>query len=229
MVQAKLVTESAGKCFCKRVSVGLRSGPEGGPLLRREAESAESSNFLCFRLFVYVEMLPWLNGKPVMRLLQSRPALSDWAQAEWGRHSLVIATRNMLRVALQEPLNMCFVLQSESSIPLYPPTVVYQQLMSEDKSRINACSAEVSTCALLCAPSAAQRHAPECPTLAVPQDMHLRRFTKRMETKHFKVHHWRLSSQWFALKRKHAEVAVADTEINKAFNDHCYPVFEEEG
>ena len=28
---------------------------------------------------------------------------------------------------------------SESCAPLYPPEVVYMQLMSEDKARINAC------------------------------------------------------------------------------------------
>jgi hypothetical protein len=27
----------------------------------------------------------------------------------------------------------------DAGIPLYPPTLVYQQLMGEDKSRVNAC------------------------------------------------------------------------------------------
>lgn len=67
-------------------------------------------------------------------------------QTEWGRWSLVEASRLLLQAALQEPLNQRFILVSESCIPLYPPTTVWQQLLSEDKSRIDACKLEgVST------------------------------------------------------------------------------------
>ena len=48
----------------------------------------------------------------------------------------------LLQAALQEPLNQRFVLVSESCIPLYPPTTIWQQLLSEDKSRIDACKLE---------------------------------------------------------------------------------------
>ena len=61
-------------------------------------------------------------------------------QVEWGRHSLVTATRNMMKLALQEPLNKKLILLSEAGIPLYPPTALYHQLMSEEKSRINSCT-----------------------------------------------------------------------------------------
>ena len=60
-------------------------------------------------------------------------------ETEWGGHSLAEASRRLLRAALQDPLNQRFVLISEDSIPLYPPATIYQQLMLEDKSRINAC------------------------------------------------------------------------------------------
>ena len=45
-----------------------------------------------------------------------------------------------MEMALEEPLNQRFVLLSESDIPLYPPAVVWLQLMSERKSRIHACN-----------------------------------------------------------------------------------------
>ncbi len=61
-------------------------------------------------------------------------------QVEWGRHSLVTATRSMMKLALQEPLNKKLILLSEAGIPLYPPTALYHQLMSEGKSRINSCT-----------------------------------------------------------------------------------------
>ena len=60
-------------------------------------------------------------------------------ETEWGGHSLAEASKRLLRAALQDPLNQRFVLISEDSIPLYPPATIYQQLMLEDKSRINAC------------------------------------------------------------------------------------------
>ena len=40
------------------------------------------------------------------------------------------------------------VMLSEACIPLYPPTLVYQQLISEPLSRINACPNEVTCQAL---------------------------------------------------------------------------------
>lgn len=52
-----------------------------------------------------------------------------------------------MRAALENPLNQKFVLLSESGIPLYPPTTTYQQLLTEPKSRINACRHKVPTSA----------------------------------------------------------------------------------
>ena len=57
----------------------------------------------------------------------------------WGTFALVEATRALMRAGLEDPLNQKFVLLSEAGIPLYPPDLVYVQLMSEDKSRINSC------------------------------------------------------------------------------------------
>lgn len=33
--------------------------------------------------------------------------------------------------------------------------------------------------------------------------------------------HWRKSSQWFALTRKHAELVMQDTELLPIFQQHC--------
>lgn len=58
-------------------------------------------------------------------------------------------------------------------------------------------------------------------------ERHPHRWTNRMETPHMKHDHWRKSSQWFGLKREHAELVMADTEIDTSFHDHCYPTTEE--
>lgn len=57
----------------------------------------------------------------------------------WGEHSTTEAVRNVLKQAILDPLNQRFVLLSETCVPLYPPSTVYQQLMIGSKSRINAC------------------------------------------------------------------------------------------
>lgn len=44
--------------------------------------------------------------------------------------------------ALRNPVNQKFVLISESGIPLYPPQVLYLQLLLETKSRIMACKSD---------------------------------------------------------------------------------------
>lgn len=65
--------------------------------------------------------------------------LPDRITTLWGSIALVEAERRLLRAALHNPLNQFFALLSDTSIPLYPPLVVYQQLLERDMSSINAC------------------------------------------------------------------------------------------
>ncbi len=58
---------------------------------------------------------------------------------EWGQPTLIMAERLLLQKALQDRTNQRFVLLSESCMPLYSPQLIYQQLMGELRSRINAC------------------------------------------------------------------------------------------
>ena len=60
-----------------------------------------------------------------------------------GHQPKTMVTKKLLEIALQEPLNQRFVVLSESSIPIYPPQVIYRQLLSETFSRINACNTKV--------------------------------------------------------------------------------------
>ncbi len=59
---------------------------------------------------------------------------------QWGHHSLVEAERWLLQAALAEPGNQRFMLLCEASVPLYPPHLVWQQLMGEERSRVQACA-----------------------------------------------------------------------------------------
>ena len=61
-------------------------------------------------------------------------------QVRWGEHSMVEALRALLRAALRDPTNQRFQLLCEHTLPLQSPLLVYQQLMGEPRSRVNACS-----------------------------------------------------------------------------------------
>ena len=82
--------------------------------------------------------LTFLAGFPEDSLFHERD-ISERVTVRWGTFALVEATRALMRAGLEDPLNQKFVLLSEAGIPLYPPDLVYVQLMSEDKSRINSC------------------------------------------------------------------------------------------
>ena len=60
-------------------------------------------------------------------------------QIEWGEFTMVLAMRLLLRTALLDPMNQRFMFACEKTLPLYPATLVYQQLMGEGKSRVAAC------------------------------------------------------------------------------------------
>jgi len=49
------------------------------------------------------------------------------------------ASRLLLATALRDPANIRFVLLSDTSIPLVPPGLVWAQLLSEHRSRVDAC------------------------------------------------------------------------------------------
>ena len=58
---------------------------------------------------------------------------------------MVVAMRLLLRAALGDVLNQRFLYACEHTVPLYPPTLVYQQLMGEARSRVNACPEKEKT------------------------------------------------------------------------------------
>ncbi|KAL4537779.1 hypothetical protein Ndes2437B_g08880 [Nannochloris sp. 'desiccata'] len=148
---------------------------------------------------IYIHAPPSFGGY-VPESLWAPYRIYDQIQTRWGDHSLTAATKALLKSAIANPLNQRFVLISESDIPLYDPLTFYMQLMSEEKSRVNACSGGRS-------------------------DMPWR-WSDRMKTEHMNATHWRKSSQWFALQRKHAEIVVNDEEVEDSFKKYCNMAFD---
>ncbi len=70
-------------------------------------------------------------------------------EASWGGFELVDIAKELFRAALTDTANQKMVLLSESCLPLYPATLTYAQLISEPKSRINACRDPVRSPAAL--------------------------------------------------------------------------------
>ena len=64
-------------------------------------------------------------------------------QVEWGEHSVTAAMRLLLAAAVADSDNQRFVFLDETTLPLYPPPLVWAQLMGEAKTRMAAC--EVSS------------------------------------------------------------------------------------
>ena len=55
---------------------------------------------------------------------------------------MVEALRSLLRAALANPGNERFQLLCEHTLPLQSPLLIYQQLLKEPRSRVNACVKE---------------------------------------------------------------------------------------
>ncbi|KAK9845205.1 hypothetical protein WJX81_000030 [Elliptochloris bilobata] len=126
----------------------------------------------------------------------------------WGSFSLAQAVKNMLAAALEEPRNQRFLLLSESCAPLYPPAVVYQQAMYTSKSKINSCTGD-----------------PDWPLDTYRFERPMGPMTAGRLTKDM----WRKSHQWMGLVRKHAQTAVDDVEIARAFEEHCWNGYDPRG
>ena len=115
---------------------------------------------------------------------------------------MVEAERALIRAALADEGNEVLVLLSESCVPLWPAAQVYLQLMSERRSRVNAC-----------------RNASN------PDDSNQRmdyRWQPSMAGAGVTKQAWRKSSQWFSLSRRHAEVVAGDTAVNDVFARECW-------
>ncbi|KDD74315.1 hypothetical protein H632_c1407p0, partial [Helicosporidium sp. ATCC 50920] len=120
----------------------------------------------------------------------------------WGTQSLVDATKVLLRAALRNPRNAKLVLLSETTTPLYPPSVLYRQLLLEPLSRLNACAR---------------------PNWYRAADQ---RWVPALESAELRLEHWRKSSQWFALTRRHAAAITADRAVERQFRSHCRIAYE---
>lgn len=120
--------------------------------------------------------------------------IKDRVNVTWGQWSVAEAEKRLYTAALKDGRNQRFILLSESCMPLYPPHILWAQVMSEQRSRVRACSYK-------------QEPLPWYVPNAFPTAFNTL---------------WRKSSQWKMLLRQHAELVAADEMIWKIFIRACY-------
>ncbi|CAH9081605.1 unnamed protein product [Cuscuta epithymum] len=111
----------------------------------------------------------------------------------WGESSMIEAERLLLAAALEDPANQRFVLLSDSCVPLYNFSYVYNYLMSSPKSFVDS---------FLDVSGKDNRYNPKMKPY-IPKSK------------------WRKGSQWIALVREHAEIVADDKIVLPVFRKYC--------
>ncbi|XP_057961998.1 glycosyltransferase BC10 isoform X2 [Malania oleifera] len=117
--------------------------------------------------------------------------LSNSIKVEWGESSMIEAERLLFEAALDDPANQRFVLLSDSCVPLYTFSYVYNHLMASPRSFVDS-FIDVN----------GDRYNPKMSPI-IPKGK------------------WRKGSQWVTLVRSDAEVVVDDGIIFPVFQKFC--------
>lgn len=153
---------------------------------------------ILFSLYVHVPP----GGEKYLDPFFRKYLISRQVKVEWGEHSMVYATRELLWFAFKDPLNTRFVLLSESDIPLYGPLQMYHQLQSEDKSRVDASEMWQT-------------------------DKYRWNFRFMCGNPPIREKDWRKSSQWFTLIRDHAYTILTDVGVYRSFERFCTSFYDD--
>jgi hypothetical protein len=175
-------------------------------------------------------------GFPVNSVFHGREIPREFrVRTVWGTHTIIDATRALLAAALTNPRAEKFVLMSESDVPLYSPMALYTQMMSETRSRVNACNNTGGDSAIEDQVMLEQekkqdektvfsrRLKPVPPLRGRPDWNHNDGYRLRddMIAEGLTLSTWRKSWQWIALTRRHAELAVEDIDVDATFRATC--------
>ncbi|KAJ4976020.1 hypothetical protein NE237_001126 [Protea cynaroides] len=117
--------------------------------------------------------------------------LSASVKVMWGESSMIEAERLLLGTALRDPANQRFILLSDSCVPLYNFSYIYNYVMSSPRSFVDSFLDTNSG-----------RYNPKMSPV-IPKDK------------------WRKGSQWITLVRRDAWIVVDDDLIFPAFKRFC--------
>ncbi|KAK4277358.1 hypothetical protein QN277_015370 [Acacia crassicarpa] len=147
------------------------------------------------RYSIYVHSLPSFEAKfPSSSVFHNRQIPSQIS--EWGRMSMCDAERRLLANALLDMSNERFVLLSESCIPVYSFSVIYNYIRRSKYSFMGA--------------------------FDDPGPFGRGRYDEHMSPD-VKITDWRKGSQWFEVNRRLAISIVEDTKFYPKFEQYCRP------
>lgn len=144
---------------------------------------------------IYVHTQPFFNATyPTESVFHGRRIPSK--VVVWGKFNMVEAERRLLANALLDFSNQRFVLLSESCIPLFNFTTVYNYLMNSTKSFVESYD--------LWGPVGKGRYNRRMnPTVTVEQ--------------------WKKGAQWFEMDRELAIEGISDRKFAPLFKRYCKP------
>ncbi|CAL1405521.1 unnamed protein product [Linum trigynum] len=145
---------------------------------------------------IYIHSLPSYDNAtadfPVGSVFYGRRIPSK--DVQWGKSSMVGAERRLLANALLDFSNERFVLLSESCIPLYNFTTIYNHLINSPESHVEVYDQ--------LGPVGRGRYNPAMDPV-------------------IKLAHWRKGSQWFEMDRRLAVEVVSDRTYFPTFEKFC--------
>ncbi|PWA59300.1 Glycosyl transferase, family 14 [Artemisia annua] len=115
---------------------------------------------------------------------------------QWGKPSMIDAERRLLANALLDLHNQRFILVSETCIPLFNFTTIYNYLMKANQSFLNS--------------------------FDDPRKIGRGRYNKRMSPT-ITLQDWRKGSQWFEVNRQLGIEIISDKMYYNIFRNHCLP------
>ncbi|OIV89984.1 hypothetical protein TanjilG_00362 [Lupinus angustifolius] len=144
---------------------------------------------------IYIHSLPSYKARfPPSSVFYNRQIPSQ--VSEWGRMSMCDAERRLLANALLDISNEWFILLSESCIPLYKFSFIYNYIMKSKYSFVGAFDDH--------GPYGRGRYKSNMAPLV-------------------NITEWRKGSQWFEVNRKLAISIVEDTTFYPKFEHYCRP------
>ncbi|CAM8998546.1 unnamed protein product [Rhodiola kirilowii] len=142
---------------------------------------------------IYVHSNPSYNGTvPESSVFHGRRITSK--AVEWGQFSMVEAERRLLANALLDATNRRFVLLSETTIPLYNFSTIYNYLINSRKSFVEVYD--------------------------LASGVGRGRYNWRMHP-NVTLDQWRKGSQWFEIDRDLAQLVVSDQKYFPIFSKYC--------
>ncbi|GAV79092.1 LOW QUALITY PROTEIN: Branch domain-containing protein, partial [Cephalotus follicularis] len=141
---------------------------------------------------IYVHSCPFFNGTvPKNSVFYGRRIPSE--EVQWGNISMIEAERRLLANALLDVSNQRFVLLSESCIPLFNFSTIYNYLIGSKQTFVDSYDLG---------------------------PVGRGRYTRRM-LPYIGIEHWRKGSQWFEMDRELAIEVISDRTYFSLFQRFC--------